>query len=59
MLTNPKAEAMIMALYSSVMGKDDWKSAKYKMLEYRDIEIIVFPFYFFVNCLREMRNMSI
>ena len=23
MLTNPKAEAMIMALYSSVMGKDD------------------------------------
>jgi len=28
------------------------------MLEYRDIEINAFPFYFFVNCLREVRNMS-
>ncbi len=28
------------------------------MLEYRDIEIIAFPFYFFVNCLREVRNMT-
>ncbi len=28
------------------------------MLEYRDIENKAFPFYFFVNCLREVRNMS-
>jgi len=28
------------------------------MLEYRDIEINAFLFYFFVNCLREVRNMS-
>ena len=28
------------------------------MLSYRDIGNNAFPFYFFVNCLREVRNMS-
>ena len=58
MLANPKAETMIMALCSSVIGKEDWKSSKYKTLTNRDIEIDAFPFYFFVNCLREVRNIS-
>lgn len=50
---------MIMALYTSVMDKDDWKSEKYKILSNRYIEINAFPFYFFVNYLNEVRNIRI
>ena len=31
---------------------------KYKVLQNKGIEINAFPFYFFVNDLREVRNMS-